>query len=163
MKGETLTTPPGGDALAELTRQLRDIHQPEPHFWWPPAPGWWLLAGLALGLLAFGLWRRRRRRALRRAALAELRRIQTSGASPRRQAAEVEMLLRRVALARRPRAQVAPLQGEEWLRCLDRLGDTQAFSRGPGRALLRAPWDPKAPADLEALLALARLWLEKVA
>ena len=30
--------------------QLRDIHLPESSLWWPPAPGWWILALL---LIAF--------------------------------------------------------------------------------------------------------------
>ncbi len=33
--------------------QLRDIHLPEAVHWWPPAPGWWLVAAL---LLALTIW-----------------------------------------------------------------------------------------------------------
>lgn len=62
--------------------QLRDIHQPTPPPWWPPAPGWWLVATLVLGtLLATGWWlyRRHWRHAYRRAALAELALLATRG------------------------------------------------------------------------------------
>ncbi len=33
--------------------QLRDIHLPDPISWWPPAPGWWVLAVVVLALLFF--------------------------------------------------------------------------------------------------------------
>jgi hypothetical protein len=36
--------------------QLRDIHGPDPVSWWPPAPGWWLLA-LGTILCLWLLWR----------------------------------------------------------------------------------------------------------
>ncbi|MBS1202779.1 MAG: hypothetical protein H6R22_1288, partial [Chromatiaceae bacterium] len=59
---------------------LRDWHLPDPVSWWPPAPGWWLVAGLALAACALTLhwWLRRRRRrhgAPARAALGELERL----------------------------------------------------------------------------------------
>jgi|GEM_PF-491197 len=31
--------------------QLRDIHLPQAVHWWPPAPGWWLVAALVLALI----------------------------------------------------------------------------------------------------------------
>ena len=44
--------------------QLRDIHLPQSGGFWPPAPGWWLLIAIAiaLGILAFVLIRRKRRK-----------------------------------------------------------------------------------------------------
>ena len=33
--------------------QLRDIHLPQAVHWWPPAPGWWIVAAL---LLALTIW-----------------------------------------------------------------------------------------------------------
>lgn len=46
--------------LSELLQQLRDIHSPVPPSAWPPAPGWWILAGMLIALIAAGIefWRR---------------------------------------------------------------------------------------------------------
>ncbi|MEP6880575.1 MAG: DUF4381 domain-containing protein, partial [Dokdonella sp.] len=30
--------------------ELRDIHLPADPSWWPPAPGWWILAAILLGV-----------------------------------------------------------------------------------------------------------------
>ena len=55
--------------------QLRDIHLPDTGGFWPPAPGWWLLALIALAALAGLIWwlrRQRRRTRWLRLAKAEL-------------------------------------------------------------------------------------------
>lgn len=142
----------------ELSARLRDLHPPLEPAWWPPAPGWWLLAlvGLALAVLAARRgapwWRRAR---LRRRLLAML----AAAAS----AAEVSQLLRVAALARFPQAQAASLRGADWIAFLE------ARDRVPGRfaalraALTEAPYRPPAEGgDLAPLRAAARGWLKAV-
>ena len=53
----------------DLASLLRDIHLPQVPAWWPPRPGWWLVA---LVLLAAVLWWLRRMPAWKREALARL-------------------------------------------------------------------------------------------
>ena len=144
---------------------LRDIHLPATVSWWPPAPGWIGLALVVLGLLLllFVVYRRRhapRRAALREwAALAGRYRRDGDGAAL---AAGLSPLLRRAALARFARRQVAGLTGPAWLAFLDRTGGTDAFTAGPGQVLADAPYRPAAAPDGEALLACTRDWLRTV-
>ena len=142
--------------------QLRDIHPAPDPGWWPPAVGWWLVAVLALmALIVIGRWAREywRARRYRQRLLGELERIrQSHGKDPARLAAELSVLLRRVALARYPRAEVAGLTGEGWLAFLERSGG-RGFQDGPGRALIEAPYNPQTPVDDEALCRLVRQWL----
>ena len=113
-------TSQSGDALASL----RDIHLPEPIGFWPPAPGWWLAAALGIAsVVALILWRRNRRRSLRRAALRELADIETRFAQSGDEstlALRLSTLLRRIAISRFPRRDVAGLHGAEWSHFLTR-------------------------------------------
>lgn len=133
-----------GDSPIE---QLRGLHLPVEPGWWPPAPGWWVLAILALLLLTLLAWQWRTRRSARRwktAALVEYRAISSMPAETAGDRAQIvrqcSVLLRRVGLAVLPRSGIAGTTGELWLRQLDTLGRTNAFTHGPGRALLDAPY-----------------------
>ncbi|MEA9586986.1 DUF4381 domain-containing protein [Xanthomonas sp. WHRI 10064A] len=142
--------------MAPQSLPLRDVHLPPSPSWWPLAPGWWLvIAALVLVLASawFWWWRRRRQQRSWLAAFdAELQHATT----PAQRLATLSMLLRRAA--RTVDAQADRLQGDAWLQFLDgRKSKIQAFSQGPGRALLEGGFQ-RAPAvtDLDAVQALAR-------
>lgn len=152
----TATTPNlAGPAIPpDPLAALRDWHLPDPVSWWPPAPGWWLIVGLVLAACALVLrwwWRRRQQGAPARAAMAELGRLRAGLAADgdgRHYAAAVSALLRRLALARYPREQVAGLTGADWLAFLDRSGGGGRFAEGPGRVLAGIPYRlPEGPLD----------------
>ena len=145
-------------AAATQGPELRDIHLPAPPSWWPPAPGWWLLAILAITLCIFLLrycYRMRQRRLRRRALLAEFERTASASQSNLPAlAAALSAFLRRLAMHTTPSA--ATLAGEAWLAHLDaRLGGEE-FSKGVGRALIEAPYRAQAEFDAPALVALTR-------
>lgn len=142
---------------------LRGLHLPPPVSAWPPAPGWWILVALVFVLLlsAAWLWRRRRRLAYRRMALHQLKHLRSAANEGRASAtilAELSILLRRAAISRYGRQQVAALHGEDWLAFLDRTGRTEAFTQ-QGRALLDAPYRRQTSQDAGPLLDLAQNWL----
>jgi len=143
---------------------LHDILTPEGVSLWPLAPGWWLLLGIAAVTVGIGALAWYRAKRLRRSALAELANLRQhlDASDPSRYAAGVSALLRRVALARYPRREVAALHGDEWLRFLDRSGGTRAFTRGGGQALAGAPWTPESRVDPDALEHAARHWITTV-
>ena len=150
---------------------LRDIHLPPPVSWWPPALGWWLLA-LALLLLGAAIWsllRWYRRGYLRRAARAALEQLFAEyqrHRDDRRLLRELSVLLRRIALSRFPRRDIARLSGAPWLAFLDQPlnGTPQAkgFSRGPGRVLAEGPYATATELDPAALEHLCRIWLRRL-
>jgi hypothetical protein len=126
--------------------RLHDIVVPEPPPLWPPAPGVWVVLVVVLCVvLALILWwrRARARNEYRRAGLALL-----AGALTSR---EVNVILKRVALAAFPRPRVAPLYGDEWFAFLD-----STCSRAHFTAI--APIDPATEVSPE-LRTMAGTWI----
>ncbi len=143
---------------------LRDIHLPGAIGWWPPAPGWWMLLGLAVAGLLLFLWLYRRR-FLERAALRELRSVQASldrGELPVDCVQRISMVIRRFAMSMASGLPVAGLTGDQWLRFLDGCWDRNAFSQGAGRLMIYGPYAPPdriAREDVGALNALCIEWV----
>lgn len=148
--------------------QLRDIHLPDAVNAWPPGPGWWLLAALALVLAIVGLvWllRRYRANAWRRQARAALdtawRQWREDGDATT-YLQSVNAILKRSALRQFPRETVASLSGEEWEAFLD----AQWRRQQAGFSALSFARHAYAPApeelDLTALHRLGRQWVSQV-
>ena len=150
---------------ADPLAALRDIHvPPEPEFW-PPAPGWIAVAGVAIAIwLAVMVVAARRWRAgrFRREALAGIRSLRTrhrEGAPDSEIAVELSALLRRVALARHPREEVAGLTGDRWMAWLEtRLPGLGVSAR---TALLEAPYARKRRFDVGRALAACEHWIRR--
>ena len=154
------TPPPApGQSLVDLLDQLRPYAEPPPVSMAPATWAWAVLALLLLAALALALrayLRHRRATAWRRAALAELAALAPSlEAGDPDALGALQTLLRRVALATAPRAEVAGLSGAAWAEFLDRPGG----GFGPlGPALAEAPYRAR-PYDGPAALRAARAWI----
>lgn len=146
--------------------QLADIHAAaEPH-WWPPAPGWWVLALLAVVLLTLlaraGLRRlalARRRRAWLRA-LDELAAQHDPAREPQAWLAELNRLFRAVALRAFPGAGCARLEGEAWVAFLSGLLP-ENMDHEPLSALASGPYEARPRFDAAALRELAVAWVKR--
>jgi hypothetical protein len=151
---------------------LADIHLPDAVPFWPPAPGWWVLAALLLaglcwlGWLQFRAWQRRQRM---QAALNELASVYRTYNERPAEAGTNEAglaflhgcneILKRVALEHYPVLAVARLNGREWLGFLDVHGNTNGFSAGAGQVLGDGSYRPRFDADVDAVQALCSDWI----
>lgn len=144
---------------------LKDIHLPETIGWWPPAPGWWLLP-LALILLIVAvryLYRRLTRNTAVKNARKLLMQLRRQSLEPSTCLKELSSLLRRTAISRDGRSQVAGLHGQAWLDYLDKNLPDAPFSQGVGRYLGDAHYRPTLPDDIDvdALFTLCERWLKQ--
>ena len=105
---------------------LRDIHIPEAlNTFWPPAPGWWLLlllillTPIVLYFIHFYRLRSAKIYALKQLEILE----QTAKSDAGRYAEEVSKLLRRIAILRFGKDEVASLAEREWVDFLIKTGD----------------------------------------
>lgn len=111
-------------ATQDTLRQLADLAVPPPIGWVPQTWGWAMLAGVVIMLAGWLAWRGMKRRAAnryRREALQMLDRLEAGLTDDEQRAAAVlamAELLKRVALAAWPRAEVATLSGHAWIQFL---------------------------------------------
>lgn len=143
-------------ALAGL---LRDIHLPQAPAWWPPRPGWWLVA---LVLLAAALWWLRRLPAWKREALARLKSAEAAYAlhgDAARLLADISVLLRVCALRLRSRAEVAGLTGQAWIECLRELG--RGACPAPAQALIEGAYRKRVELDATVFARSVAAWIRR--
>jgi len=150
----------------DLLSQLRDIHMPEPISWWPLTPGWFVLAGLVLcaGGIGFFYWHSKRRTTplMRALMLIEYIQQQQEQDSNYNSLIPLSELIRRVALSRFKRAQVAHLYGHDWLVFLDKTGNTTLFTQGHGQCLADGPYQMHLEVNWQPLFACVKQWVKTV-
>ncbi len=156
--------------------QLQPIVLPEPIKWWPPAPGWWLLA--ATLLIAIVLWRYVKHRRLqgqkapatlaldplRESALQQLHALPKpfdgEQAGPWLQ--QLNQLLKRLCAVRYPEYASHTLSGREWLAFLDSRCPAAGLTRW--MILVNGSYQPDCRLDDKAIVQLQQaieIWIRK--
>ena len=150
----------------DLLSQLRDIHLAAPVSWWPPAPGWWVLALLVLVLL---LWAGRRMLARFRL---HQRRKQMLGwvdhlnenidpnRNPQEYLSTLNRIFKLVALRAFPDQQCAVLNGQEWAGFLIEKMKNVPSAESLG-VLASGPYDPAPGFDPDQMCELTRHWIKQ--
>lgn len=153
------------------TLQLRDIHLPATPEFWPPAPGWWIVAFVVLALLGWIsviVWRRIKIQQQRKQIFNLLEQLEQSSSDMHTAdfLAQVSRLMKQIALMHFPRQSIASLTGNDWLTFLDESGGNGQFSNGPGQVLSQGPYKRKLSEtaddslDIQALTRLIRDWIK---
>jgi hypothetical protein len=150
----------------DLMAQLRDIHSAPAVPWWPPAPGWWLVALLVLAVLVwFG------RRLLARYRVYQ-RRQQMLGwvdhlnatvdphKDPYAYLSTLNRVFKVVALRAFPGQQVAVMAGPQWTEFLQQHASAKQSVEALA-VLATGPYQPAPQFDSVAISELARAWIKQ--
>ncbi|MCZ6711931.1 MAG: DUF4381 domain-containing protein [Gammaproteobacteria bacterium] len=153
----------------DLLQQLRDIHIPADPVWWPPAPGWWLLAvatlfGCVLAVrFAFRHYRRRRPiRRTRRLYQALHGRLSAGEITAESYVHQSNELLKRLLIHGLGIRAARPASNMDWLQILDKYHGGSAFSDGPGQVLGNERFRKSPAIQIEPLHQLLASFLAKV-
>lgn len=173
-----LTQVSPGDVVdpSDPLSQLADIRLPEDIGLWPLAPGWWLLAVLAIALTVYALIILSR--FLHKKRVVRYARGQLDRCLADREAASktgiddnsanldyvnaVNAVLRRVALVHYPHEHVASLNGDRWLTFLRENGDANLLDERTANALAHGRFAPRCEVDPPTLHAMARQWINSL-
>ena len=150
----------------DLLSQLRDIHTAAPVPWWPPAPGWWVLALLVLVLLVLagrrGLARYRvyQRRKQMLGWVDHLNANIDPGRNPHEYLSTLNRIFKLVALRAFPDRQCALLNGQEWVDFLAEKMTRSGSAESLG-VLASGPYDPAPGFDPVQMSELTRNWIKQ--
>ena len=144
--------------------QLKDIHLPEAINFWPPAPGWWLLALTVILVAVYATLLVQRSLATnryRKLAIKQLDSFQKDNSSLYLQ--QVNHLIKQTILASHPEKDIAGLSGKRWLEFLDDSIDPKKkiFSTGAGTILATGPYTPTVEYQIDELEQLTQRWIKK--
>ncbi len=143
-------------ANTEPQLALVDIQEPVLNTFWPPAPGWWLLAVLVVLFMAYGFrffWQKWQKALPLRQAKAELRLINRP-----EQSAELNELLKRLVHCYSPRHPVLSAPVQQWQDFLQQQLPQQSLPDLQSLLYKSAPTE----GDFSAYLQFATQWLHKV-
>lgn len=150
----------------DLLSQLRDIHGAAPVPWWPPAPGWWVLAVLLLVLSGWLLrrvlarYRVGRRRQQMLAWIDHLNAHIDPRRDPQAYLATLNRIFKLVALRAFPERQCAVMNGQAWTGFL--MEKMRQFQSAESLMVLASgPYDPAPLFDPELLCGLTRAWIRR--
>lgn len=146
----------------QLLEQMHDIIAPSPVGWWPPAPGWWVLAGLliiSLVWLILALRKNRKRNAYKREALAMLAAI--ADLSDAEFPTEINRLLKRTALSGFPgQSRAINLAfGDGWVAWLNSQCKRPVFAGDCAQALAHGGYLANTVYPRDQLITSARHWI----
>jgi len=150
----------------DLLSQLRDIHAAAPVSWWPPAPGWWLLAVLVLILLTWlgrRVLARIRVHQRRKQMLGWIDHLNTTidpQRDPQAWLSTLNRIFKLVALRAFPGQHCAALAGSDWAEFL--IAKMENVQSVESLAVLASgPYDPAPDFDPATISALARVWISR--
>ena len=150
----------------DLLSQLRDIHAAPEVPWWPPAPGWWVLALLMLILLIWlgsRLLARYRAHQRRKQMLGWIDHLNASidpQRDPQAYLSTLNRIFKLVALRAFPDQQCAVMAGNEWVGFLS--GEMKGASSVESLdVLVSGPYDPAPQFDSSVISELTRAWIKQ--
>ncbi len=150
----------------DLLSQLRDIHAAPAAPWWPPAPGWWLLAFAVLllliwlGRLVLASYRVRRRRKQILAWVDHLNTTTDPSLEPQAYLATLNRIFKLVALRAFPAQHCAQLAGSDWTEFLrEKMQGTDSLDSI--EMLATGPYEPAPQFDPQVMSNLARTWIRR--
>ncbi len=152
--------------MEEALNNLRDITLPTEVSWWPPAPGWWLLAVLLIIAIIFsirGLKTRYHRTSI--LVLAQKERDEIISRYNKNEdsvalMSQLSILLKRYALLCFPEKNIAGLHGEPWQQFIMKQGPNTTDANQVAELLTTSPYKKTEAINAETVITYFNHWLE---